>query len=64
MAIIAEFYIGPKYEKYVERLKRVTKMALLTAEDHRALFVNAGFGDVRIIENQKKGWIFCVGTKA
>jgi len=63
LAIIAEFYIGPKYEKYVERLRKATKMALLTAEDHRALFVNAGFTDVQIVENVKKGWIFGVGTK-
>lgn len=62
-AVVAEFYIGPKYEKYVERLKKFTKMALLTAEDHRKLFVDAGFNDVRVIENQPKGWICVLGTK-
>lgn len=61
--IIAEFYIGPKHEKYVDRLKKVTKMALLTAEDHRALLVDAGFADVQIIQNQQKGWICGLGTK-
>lgn len=61
--IIAEFYVGPKYERYVERLKKVTTMALLTADDHRNLLVNAGFADVQIVENIRKGWIFCSGTK-
>ncbi len=63
LAMIAEFYIGPKYEKYFERLKKVTKMALLTADDHRRLFVDAGFIDVKVIEEVRKGWIFVLGTK-
>jgi SAM-dependent methyltransferase len=63
LVIIAEFYVGPRFEKHVERLKRFTTMALLTADDHRRLFDGAGFTDVRIIENVRKGWICGIGTK-
>jgi ubiquinone/menaquinone biosynthesis C-methylase UbiE len=63
LAIIAEFYLGKKYAKYVDRLKKATTMALLTSADHRALLVGAGFTEVRIIEDEKRGWICCLGTK-
>lgn len=63
MAIIAEFYNGPKYAKYVDKLSRFTTMAILDVAQHCALFADAGFADIEIDEDQAKGWIYCVGTK-
>jgi ubiquinone/menaquinone biosynthesis C-methylase UbiE len=65
LVIIAEVYKGANSavarlaEKYVHR----TGMTLLTANEHRDLFVNAGYRDVRVIENDSKGWICCIGRK-
>jgi hypothetical protein len=39
-------------------------MTLLTADEHRDLFTNAGYSDVQVIEERKKGWICDVGMKS
>jgi hypothetical protein len=38
-------------------------MTLLSACEHRDLFVNAGCHDVEVIEDGRKGWICCIGRK-
>lgn len=63
LAIIAEFYNGGRHAKYAERLSRHTTIAVLDVSQHRALFVDAGFADVRVIEDQGAGWICAIGTK-
>jgi hypothetical protein len=35
----------------------------LTVDEHRDLFSNAGFSDVRVIEEYDKGWICGVGAR-
>ena len=65
LVIIAEAYKGANSamstlaEKYVDR----TGMTLLSADEHCALFENAGYQDVRVIENDTTGWIWCMGRK-
>ena len=63
MAIVAEFYNGPKYAMYVDKLSRFTTMAILDVAQHRALFADAGFSEISVVEDAPKGWIYCVGTK-
>jgi len=64
--VIAEVYKGATstaaalLEKYSER----AGMTLLTADEHRDLFTNAGYSDVQVIEERKKGWICAVGVKS
>lgn len=62
--VIAEFYNGGKWAKYVDRLSRYTTMAMLDVEQHRAMFTDAGFVDVVIDEAPRKGWISIVGAKS
>ena len=63
--LIAEVYKGANTlvsrlaEKYASR----TGMMLLSVEEHRELFSNAGFSEVRVIEERAKGWICGVGRK-
>jgi ubiquinone/menaquinone biosynthesis C-methylase UbiE len=63
--IIAEVYKGAntKTAKLVEKYLPRTGMKFLTADEHRQLFVNAGFADVQIVEESKKGWICCTSRK-
>ena len=63
MVIIAEFYNGGKHAKYVERLSRWTTMAMLDVDQHKAIFSNAGFTEVRVVEEATKGWICGIGVK-
>jgi ubiquinone/menaquinone biosynthesis C-methylase UbiE len=63
--IIAEVYRGATTtvarlaEKYAER----TGMKLLSVDEHRELFTNAGYLEVQVIEEREKGWICGIGRK-
>jgi ubiquinone/menaquinone biosynthesis C-methylase UbiE len=63
MAVIAEFYNGGRHAKHADRLAQWTTMAVLDVEQHRKMFTEAGFADVRIDEEAARGWICVVGTK-
>ena len=65
LIVIAEVYKGANAmasrlaEKYASR----TGMTLLTADEHRDLFVTTGYSDVQIDAQPDKGWICCIGKK-
>src|SRR5215470_11619189 len=66
LILIAEVYKGANTavsrlaEKYASR----TSMKLLSVVEHRELFINAGYAEVQVIEERKKGWICGTGRKA
>jgi hypothetical protein len=39
-------------------------MALLSVNEHRELFANAGYSDIQIIDEPGKGWICGIGKKS
>jgi len=65
LLIIAEIYKGANTttarlaEKYAGR----TGMALLSVDEHREIFANAGYSDIEVIEERGKGWICGIGRK-
>jgi ubiquinone/menaquinone biosynthesis C-methylase UbiE len=65
LVIIAEIYKGANTlaarlaEKYADR----SPFKLLSVEEHRKLFANAGYADVQVMEECVKGWICGVGRK-
>jgi ubiquinone/menaquinone biosynthesis C-methylase UbiE len=63
--IIAEVYKGANTtaSKLAEKYASRTGMTLLSVEEHRQLFANAGFSDVQVIEERGKGWICGIGRK-
>ncbi len=65
LVIIAEVYKGAaaKTAKLAEKYLPLSGMTLLTANEHRDLFANAGFSDIQVIEESGKGWICVVGRK-
>lgn len=65
LIIIAEVYKGANtmVSRLAEEYSQRTGMTLLTANEHRELFANAGYTDVQIIEEQKKTWICAIGKK-
>jgi SAM-dependent methyltransferase len=65
LIIIAEVYKGAEAftSKAAERYSEKTGMALLSVEEHRELFTDAGYSDVQVITEPRKGWICCPGSK-
>src|SRR5256885_697357 len=67
LLIVAEIYRGGKHlegvRKKIFEKHLAANMNLLTPDEHRALFVNAGFSNVQISEELDKGWIAAIGRK-
>lgn len=65
LIIIAEVYKGANTvtAKLAEKYALLSGMKLLTSNEHRELFTNAGYSDVKIIEEPRKGWICGIGKK-
>ena len=66
LIIIAEIHkrAATLTSKAVERFAEKTGMALLSVEEHRELFRDAGYSDVQVIAEPRKGWICGIGSKA
>src|SRR5215469_7463125 len=65
LIIIAEVYKGANalISRAVERYSEKTGLALLSVEEHRELFTNAGYSDVQVVTESRRGWICCLGSK-
>lgn len=65
LIIVAEVYKGANTvtSKLAEKYALLSGMKLLTTDEHRELFMNAGFCDVQVIAEPDKGWICGIGKK-
>jgi ubiquinone/menaquinone biosynthesis C-methylase UbiE len=67
LLIVAEIYRGGKHlegvRKTIFEKHLAANMNLLTPDEHGKFFTNAGFSDVQIFEELRKGWISAIGTK-
>jgi ubiquinone/menaquinone biosynthesis C-methylase UbiE len=66
LIIIAEIFKGANTAtaKLAERYLPLSGMALLSVNEHRELFANAGYSDIQIIDEPGKGWICGIGRKS
>ncbi len=65
LIVIAEVYKGANtaVARLVEKYASRTGIKLLSVDEHRELFANAGYSNVQIIEEREKGWICGIGRK-
>jgi hypothetical protein len=65
LILIAEIYKGANTwaAKMAEKYASRTSMTLLSVEEHRELFANAGYSDIEVVEGHGKGWICGIGRK-
>ena len=65
LIFIAEIYKGANTvaAKLAEKYASRSGLALLSVDEHRELFTNAGFSNVQVIEEPAKGWICAIGRK-
>jgi ubiquinone/menaquinone biosynthesis C-methylase UbiE len=65
LILIAEVYKGANTTaaKLCEKYAPQTGMMLLSVDEHRELFTNAGYSKVQVIEKADKGWICGIGLK-
>lgn len=63
LLIIAETYRGGRGSQLTGPIMRLLGSSSLSADDQRELFTKAGYTDVQVFEEKKKGWICVKGTK-
>jgi SAM-dependent methyltransferase len=65
LLIIAEVYKGATTltANLVEKYLPLSGMKLLSVDEHRELFADAGYSDVQVIVDSGKGWICGLGRK-
>jgi ubiquinone/menaquinone biosynthesis C-methylase UbiE len=65
LILIAEIYKGANTvaARLLEKHASQTGMTLLTVDEHRELFENAGYSDAQVFEQRDKGWICGLGRK-
>jgi ubiquinone/menaquinone biosynthesis C-methylase UbiE len=65
LALIAEIYKGASRgnAKLIERYADRAGMTLLTADEHRRLFEDAGFSDIEVEDVPAKAWICAAGRR-
>ena len=65
LILIAEIYKGANttVSKFGEKFAKQSGMTLLSANEHRELFANAGYSDIQVTEERKKTWICAIGRK-
>ena len=64
VVIIAESYLGKRFDRADRLAMGMLGGRLLTADAHRDALRAAGFADVEVFEERRRGWICAVGTKA
>jgi SAM-dependent methyltransferase len=63
LVVIAETYRGGSRDAVVGAAMRLFSSPSLGVKEHRELFVEAGYTDVEVFEERKKGWICVTGKK-
>jgi ubiquinone/menaquinone biosynthesis C-methylase UbiE len=61
LIIIAEAYKGGKHDKALQKLAGWMDIVLLSGNEYRELFSQAGYSEVQIFEDYDKGWICGIG---
>jgi ubiquinone/menaquinone biosynthesis C-methylase UbiE len=64
LMVVAESYKGARNDALLAPVMKLLGSSRLSVDDHRALFLAAGYTDVEISEERKRGWICVVGRKA
>ncbi len=61
LVVVAESYRGSRFDALQHALMKSLGSNELSVEGHRTLFVSAGYSDVEMFEDRKKGWVCGVG---
>jgi SAM-dependent methyltransferase len=63
LMVVAETYKGSRNDAVLGPVMKMLGSSRMGVEDQRALFVRAGYADVEIFEERRRGWICAVGRK-
>jgi len=63
LIVVAESYNRGRPEKLQRPVMKFLKIAHLSVHEQRELFATAGYKNIQVFEEQKRGWICAIGAK-
>ncbi len=63
LMVVTESYKGARHDALLGPVMKQLGSSRLSGDDHRALFLAAGYEGVEIAENRRRGWIAVTGAK-
>ena len=63
LMIVAESYKGAQNDWLLGPVMKLLGSSRLSVDDQRALFLAAGFREVEVFEERKRGWLYAIGKK-
>ncbi len=63
LVIIAETYRNGKNNKFLGSFMKLLGSSNLSVEDQEKLFADAGYTDIKVVVESRKGWICAMGSK-
>jgi len=63
LMVVAESYKGARNDAVLGPVMKLLGSARLSIDDHRALFLAAGYEDVQIVEERRRGWLCAIGAR-
>lgn len=63
LMVAAESYKGGRNDAVLGPVTNLLGSSRLSIDDHRALFLAAGYETVEIAEERRRGWICAIGVK-
>lgn len=64
LMVVADSYKGARNDALLGPAMKLLGSSRLSVDDHRALFLGAGYEDVAITEERRRGWLCAIGTKS
>jgi SAM-dependent methyltransferase len=63
LVIIAETYKGRRFDFLYRPVMKLLRATYLSVSEHRDLFSAAGYSEITVLEERRKGWICVVGRR-
>ena len=63
LMVVAESYKGGRNDWFLGPVMKLIGSNRLSADDHRALFQSAGYTEIELFEELRKGWLCSTGRK-
>jgi SAM-dependent methyltransferase len=63
LVIIAETYRGSTFGALAAPVMKLLRARYMTIQEHRDVFAAAGYSDVQVFDQPKKGWMCIIGRK-
>src|SRR5262249_8897901 len=64
LVIIAETYKGRRFDAFFRPAMKLLRATYLSVSEHRELLATAGYSEIVVVEEPRKGWICAVGRRS